>query len=130
MMIGVAIITCNREDMYRVCMDSIHDDWYNEIVTVNDGKGIECTKGEYIETGGGADTITIGNLDLNGRSEASDRAIPSPWRAHCHRSSNRFYSLYLTFTQVSKGAVLDLELGYSFCGISPDRQYSFNSLFQ
>lgn len=52
-MIGVAIITCNRKDMYRVCIDSIHDDWYDELVTVNDGKSIECTKGEYIETGGG-----------------------------------------------------------------------------
>ena len=51
-MIGVAIITCNREDMYRVCMDSIHVDWYDELVTVNDGESIECTKGRYIETGG------------------------------------------------------------------------------
>ena len=52
-MIGVAIITCNREDMYRVCIDSIHDDWYDELVTVNDGEAVQCTKGEYIETGGG-----------------------------------------------------------------------------
>ena len=52
-MIGVAIITCNREDMYRVCIDSIHDDWYDELVTVNDGEAVRYTKGEYIETGGG-----------------------------------------------------------------------------
>ncbi len=63
-MIGVAIITCNREDMYRVCMDSIHDDWYNEIVTVNDGKGIECTKGEYIETGGGVGVGKAKNIAM------------------------------------------------------------------
>lgn len=52
-MIGIAIITCNREEMYRVCIDSIQSDWYNELVTVNDGFPINCTKGEYIETSGG-----------------------------------------------------------------------------
>ena len=39
--------------MYRVCIDSIHDDWYDELVTVNDGEAVRYTKGEYIETGGG-----------------------------------------------------------------------------
>ena len=53
-MIGVAIITCNREGMYRVCIDSIQESWYDELVTVNDGKeDIDCTKGEYIKTVGG-----------------------------------------------------------------------------
>jgi GT2 family glycosyltransferase len=52
-MIGIAIITCNREDMYRVCIDSIQSDWYDELVTVNDGAPLDCDKGEYIETSGG-----------------------------------------------------------------------------
>jgi len=64
MMIGVAIITCNREDMYRVCIDSIHDDWYDELVTVNDGERVECTKGEYIETGGGVGVGRAKNIAL------------------------------------------------------------------
>ena len=51
-MIGIAIITCNREDMYRVCIDSIQSDWYDELVTVNDGAPLDCDKGEYIETSG------------------------------------------------------------------------------
>ena len=52
-MLGIAIITCNREDMYRVCIDSIQSDWYDELVTVNDGNSVTCYKGEYIETSGG-----------------------------------------------------------------------------
>jgi len=63
-MIGVAIITCNREDMYRVCIDSIHNDWYDELVTVNDGEKVECTKGEYIETGGGVGVGRAKNIAL------------------------------------------------------------------
>ncbi|MDB4430216.1 hypothetical protein N9273_00185 [bacterium] len=51
--IGVAVITCNREDMYNVCIDSIQSDWYDELVTVNDGNPVTCNKGEYIETSGG-----------------------------------------------------------------------------
>ncbi len=51
--IGVGIITCNREIMYGVCLNSIHNDWYDEIVTVNDGdKDILC-RGDYIKTTGG-----------------------------------------------------------------------------
>jgi len=37
MSIGVGIITCNRIDMYNKCRDSIHEDWYDELVTINDG---------------------------------------------------------------------------------------------
>ena len=40
--------------------------------------------------------MVIGNLDLNGRSEASDRATPSPWRAclhHQHPQHQLYYSL-------------------------------------
>lgn len=50
--IGVAVITCNREDMYRVCIDSIDEGWCDELVTVNDGAHVTCNKGEYIETSG------------------------------------------------------------------------------
>ena len=51
--IGIAIITCDRIDMYKKCRDSIHEDWYDELVTVNDGdKSIVCHVGDYIETSG------------------------------------------------------------------------------
>lgn len=51
--IGVAVITCNREEMYKGCIESIQSDWYDELVTVNDGNTVACDKGEYIETSGG-----------------------------------------------------------------------------
>lgn len=53
--IGVGVITCDREDMYKVCMDSIKEEWMDELVTVDDGKkgNVEPTKGEYIRTSGG-----------------------------------------------------------------------------
>ena len=52
--VGVGIITCNRVDMYKVCRDSIDEDWYDELVTVNDGdKDIICARGDYIKTPGG-----------------------------------------------------------------------------
>jgi|TARA_R110000803_G_scaffold52398_4_gene107890 GT2 family glycosyltransferase len=35
--IGVGIITCNRNDFYIKCINSIKSDWYDEIVTINDG---------------------------------------------------------------------------------------------
>ena len=54
MSIGVGIITCNRVDMYKKCRDSIKEDWYDELVTVNDGdENVECNVGEYIKTTGG-----------------------------------------------------------------------------
>ena len=51
-MIGVGIITCNRPDFYNVCVNSINTDWYDELVTVNDGEDIVVSKGEYIKTEG------------------------------------------------------------------------------
>ena len=36
--IGLGIITCNREDFYTKCYDSIPKDVVNSLVTVNDGK--------------------------------------------------------------------------------------------
>ena len=61
--IGVGIITCNRIDMYKKCRDSIHEDWYDELVTVNDGdKSIICHVGDYIETTGGEGVGKAKNL--------------------------------------------------------------------
>ncbi|MDB4396039.1 hypothetical protein N9Z65_00320 [bacterium] len=38
--------------MYNTCVNSINEDWCDELVTVNDGSTVECNKGEYIETSG------------------------------------------------------------------------------
>ena len=52
--IGVGVITCNRIDMYKKCIESIQESWYDELVTVNDGEqSIICNVGDYIETSGG-----------------------------------------------------------------------------
>lgn len=52
-MVGVGVITCNRSDMYKICIDSIQEEWYDELVTINDGEDIEVSKGDYIKTSGG-----------------------------------------------------------------------------
>lgn len=52
-MIGVGVITCNRHDFYDTCINSINTEWYDEIVTVNDGDDITVPKGDYIKTEGG-----------------------------------------------------------------------------
>ena len=62
--IGVAVITCNREDMYKVCIDSIDESWCDELVTVNDGTSLTCYKGEYIETSGGEGVGSAKNAAL------------------------------------------------------------------
>ena len=62
--VGVACITCNREDMYNVCIDSLQSDWYDELVTVNDGDPITCNQGEYIETAGGEGVGKAKNIAL------------------------------------------------------------------
>ena len=63
MSIGVGIITCNRIDMYKKCRDSIKEDWYDELVTVNDGdESIVCHVGDYIETSGGEGVGKAKNL--------------------------------------------------------------------
>ena len=53
--IGVGVITCDRMDMYHVCIESIKKSWCDEIVTVDDGKKdhVLAPKGEYIKTDGG-----------------------------------------------------------------------------
>jgi len=53
--VGVAVITCDRKNMYNVCIESIKEDWYDELVTVDDGKtdDVLAPKGEYIKTAGG-----------------------------------------------------------------------------
>ena len=52
--IGVGIITCDRVDMFNVCFESLNEEWYDELVVVDDSrnegpskrKGAEfiCTK--------------------------------------------------------------------------------------
>ena len=53
--IGVGVITCDRMDMYHVCIESIKKNWYDELVTVDDGKNdlVLAPKGDYIKTDGG-----------------------------------------------------------------------------
>lgn len=48
--IGVGIITCNRADLFRKCLDSIPKDKVNEIVVVNDGSPLsfDISKGTII----------------------------------------------------------------------------------
>ena len=45
--IGLGIITCNREDFYKQCYESIPLDAIDKLVTVNDGKKL---KGSYSDT--------------------------------------------------------------------------------
>ena len=55
-MIGVGIITCDRVKMFDVCFESISDEWYDELVVVDDGKeqGPFKRRGaEFIRTQGG-----------------------------------------------------------------------------
>jgi GT2 family glycosyltransferase len=35
--IGIGIVTCNRNEFLRKCIKSIKNDWYDELVIVNDG---------------------------------------------------------------------------------------------
>lgn len=36
-MIGIGVITCNRNDFFKKCINSIHEQWYQYMVIVNDG---------------------------------------------------------------------------------------------
>jgi GT2 family glycosyltransferase len=36
--IGVGIITCDRVDMFNICFESLNDEWYDELVVVDDGE--------------------------------------------------------------------------------------------
>lgn|SRR5210317_112665 len=53
--IGVGVITCDRVDMFDVCFDSIKEDWYDELVVIDDGKRNHPTvnRGSCIKTNGG-----------------------------------------------------------------------------
>jgi len=54
--VGVGIITCDRTDMYDICIESIDKSWYDELVVVDDGKKDHPTlkrEGKYIQTTGG-----------------------------------------------------------------------------
>jgi GT2 family glycosyltransferase len=57
MSIGVGIITCNRPDFFKKCLDSIDRKWFDYLVVVNDGDDIEYKKDNqfyhYIKTSGG-----------------------------------------------------------------------------
>ena len=44
MSIGVGIITCNRPDFFKKCLDSIDRKWFDYLVVVNDGDDIEYKK--------------------------------------------------------------------------------------
>lgn len=35
--IGIGIVTCNRNDFFTKCIESINPDWYDELLVVNDG---------------------------------------------------------------------------------------------
>jgi len=35
--IGIGIVTCNRNNFLKKCIQSIKKDWYDELVIVNDG---------------------------------------------------------------------------------------------
>lgn len=52
--VGVGIITCDRPDFYNKCLNSILPDWYDELVTVNDGEKLveRPSSGKYIKTSG------------------------------------------------------------------------------
>jgi len=54
--IGVGIITCDRPDMYDICIESIDKNWYDELVVVDDGKKDHPIRNRdciYIQTTGG-----------------------------------------------------------------------------
>tara|TARA_R110002020_G_scaffold125793_3_gene283182 strand:- start:2534 stop:3316 length:783 start_codon:yes stop_codon:yes gene_type:complete len=52
--IGIGIITCNRPEFFKKCRKSIHDEWYDHIVVVNDGKGpIFDARAPVLQTSGG-----------------------------------------------------------------------------
>ena len=49
--IGIAVITCNRPEFYKKCINSIQDEWYDEIITINDGNSeVDSIKGEIISS--------------------------------------------------------------------------------
>jgi|TARA_R110002020_G_scaffold173255_4_gene364067 GT2 family glycosyltransferase len=52
--IGVGIITCNRPKFFKKCRESIKEEWYDNIVVVNDGKGpLFDSRSPVIQTKGG-----------------------------------------------------------------------------
>lgn len=54
--IGVGIITCDRVNMFNVCFESLSDEWYDELVVVDDGTKeypLKSRGAEFIRTAGG-----------------------------------------------------------------------------
>jgi len=54
--IGVGIITCDRVNMFNVCFESLSDEWYDELVVVDDGikeYPLKRRGAEFIRTSGG-----------------------------------------------------------------------------
>ena len=49
--IGVGIVTCDRVSMFNICFESLSDEWYDELVVVDDGEK------EYPEKRRGAEFI-------------------------------------------------------------------------
>ena len=68
--IGVGIITCDRVNMFNVCFESLSDEWYDELVVVDDGTKeypLKSRGAEFIRTSGGvgvgkAKNVAIQNL--------------------------------------------------------------------
>lgn len=51
--VGIGVITCNRPEFYKKCYNSIKRDWYDKIITVNDGEPVKCVDNNPIINSGG-----------------------------------------------------------------------------
>lgn len=51
--VGIAVITCNRPEFYKKCYNSIQEDWYDKIITVNDGEPVKSVDNNPIINSGG-----------------------------------------------------------------------------
>lgn len=51
--IGIAVITCNRPEFYKKCYNSIQENWYDKIITINDGEPVEKIDNNIIINSGG-----------------------------------------------------------------------------
>jgi len=63
--IGVGIITCDRVKMFDVCFESLNDEWYDELVVVDDSRDQGPFKrrgAEFIRTEGGEGVGKAKNL--------------------------------------------------------------------
>lgn len=51
--VGIAVITCNRPEFYKKCYNSIQEDWYDKIITINDGEPVKSVDNNPIINSGG-----------------------------------------------------------------------------